>query len=82
MWHSLKEEEVGWHQREGRGRRGALPDQERDVGHRCRLESIVPTRATVLSRVLEGNPVFSLDYKENSWLRCRLTLGGSFTIYF
>lgn len=50
------------------------------MGHHCQLESIVQTGAAVLTCVLEGNPVFRLYYKENFWLRCRLTLGGSFTV--
>ena len=69
---------MGLHQREGRGQRGALPNQERDAGHHCQLESIVQTCATVLAYIFEGNPVVSLYYRENiSWLSCRLMLGGS-----
>lgn len=82
---------MGLHQREGRGRRGAVPNQERDVGDHCQLESIVQTCANVLTYIFEGNPVFSLYYRENmSWLSGRLMLGGcssavtrnNTTIYF
>jgi len=69
------------HQREGRGGRGALPNQERDMGHHGQLESTAQACATALTYTFEGDSVFSLYYREDiSSSGCRLMLGGSSTV--